>query len=169
MVSMLSNTGLKYYINQNPSDSLSQFPYLFYDTNYSYPPNVPRMDSQQNHLYSQGKQPAIEPKKTKKPKKKAGNEKAARESSSSFDYSKEDLFKWLVLAQNFFENMYRLKSLSPEERFEAFSINNRWLAVAFGKMHKRWADKNDTVFALYMDDNKKLRFVFSQICVFQTA
>ena len=92
MVSMLNNTGLKYYINQSQNDPLNQYPYYIYDSYSSYPPNN-RMEYQQNLLYPQN-QPAIEQKKTKKPKKKAGNEKAPRESTNSLDYSKEDLFTW---------------------------------------------------------------------------
>ena len=52
--------------------------------------------------------------------------------------------------------LFRLRSLSMEERFRIFSIKDSWLAVAFTKLYTRWTDSKDNIFALILAENEKL-------------
>ena len=88
MVSLLSNAGVKYYLSQTEP----QYPCYLYDS-YLYPTNLNRIDYQQNLSYPQN-QLAIEQNKTKKSRKKSGNEKNSKETVPNLEYSKDDLFKW---------------------------------------------------------------------------
>lgn len=139
MVSQLNNTGLRFYLNQN--ESLGAPYSYFLDYPYSLSTGLNHASNQQNQLGpSTGQAP--EEKKAKKPKKKAGVEKNSKDNLSSEDLSKESLIGWL-------------KSLSLDQRFEVFSVKDKWLATAFIQMYKNWKDCHDIGFQVLPEENNK--------------
>lgn len=139
MVSQLNNTGLRFYLNQN--ESLGAPYSYFLDYPYSLSTGLNHANNQQNQLGPPIVQ-APEEKKAKKPKKKAGVEKNSKDNLSSEDLSKESLIGWL-------------KSLSVDQRFEVFSVKDKWLATAFIQMYKNWKDCHDIGFQVLPEENNK--------------
>jgi len=139
MVSQLNNTGLRFYLNQN--ESLGAPYSYFLDYPYSLSTGLNHANNQQNQLGPPTGQ-APEEKKAKKPKKKAGVEKNSKDNLSSEDLSKESLIGWL-------------KSLSLDQRFEVFSVKDKWLATAFIQMYKNWKDCHEIGFQVLPEENNK--------------